>query len=346
LLVSEMAFLRDYWHPVATAADVRASQGAPRRVRLFGQEYVLWQAEGSEPAMSDPYCPHRAADLATGWIDGRDLVCPYHGWRFDDAGACTHIPQLDAGLPVPPKAKLHTYPVLERYGVLWTCVGTPVSDGPPRWAEAEEGGWRLYVEFFEQWNVAAPRIIDNNLDQSHLAYVHRTTFGDPDDAVLPHYGVEPTPGGGFTARIPQEQKGIGLQMGVTDDETQRFERIGEIELFAPLTTRTRIYYGGTGPDYCFYGAATPVDDQHSIYMRLTALSGTEEEQPFEPFTSFGRRVKEEDRIVLEATYPDFSLDITSEVHLRCDKSTLEYRKYLARLHDAQQEQRVTIGAGR
>jgi phenylpropionate dioxygenase-like ring-hydroxylating dioxygenase large terminal subunit len=345
LLVSEMPFLRDYWYPVATVAEVDASAGAPRRVRLFGSDYVLWRPEGGPPTMSDPYCPHRSADLATGWLDRGELVCPYHGWRFDGTGTCTHIPQLDRGLPVPPKARLRTYPVLERYGVLWTCVGDPASDAPPRWPEAEEGGWRLYVEFFEPWRVAAPRIIDNNLDQSHVAYVHRTTFGDPDDALLPHYGLEPTAAGGFKARIPQEQKGIGRQMGVTDDESTRFQRVAEIELFAPLTTRTRLFYGGSGPDYCFYGAATPVDDTHSVYMRLTALSGSESEQPFDQFTAFGRRVKDEDRTVLEATYPDFSLDITSEVHLRCDKSTLEYRRYLGRLQARYHEQHA-IGAVR
>jgi phenylpropionate dioxygenase-like ring-hydroxylating dioxygenase large terminal subunit len=341
-----MRFLRDYWYPIATVADLDTSAGTPRRVRLLGEDYVLWKPPGGDPVLGDPFCPHRSADLATGWLDGGDLVCPYHGWRFDGGGACTHIPQLDPGLPVPPKAKMRTYPALERYGVVWTCIGTPVTDGPPVWPEAEEGTWRLYVEFFEEWRVSAPRLIDNNLDQSHLAYVHKGTFGDPDDAVLPHYGVEPTPTGGFKARIPQEQKGIGVQMGVTADETQRFERVGEIELFAPLTTRTRLYYGGASPDYCFYGAATPVDDEHSIYMRLTALAGTEDEQPFGPFTEFGRRVKDEDRAVLEATYPDFSLDITAEVHLRCDRSTLEYRKYLARVHDAYEERPVSIGAGR
>ena len=81
---------------------------------------------------------------------------------------------------------------------------------PPRWPEAEEGGWRLFVEFFEVWNVAAPRIIDNNLDASHVAYVHRSTFGDPSNAILPAFDfdytetglpatIEGAVGSGFTA---------------------------------------------------------------------------------------------------------------------------------------------------
>jgi len=36
------------------------------------------------------YCPHRQADLGTfGAIEGDELVCTLHGWRFDLAtGKC------------------------------------------------------------------------------------------------------------------------------------------------------------------------------------------------------------------------------------------------------------------
>lgn len=331
MLVSEMAFLRNHWHPVAEAGAV----SGPAAVRLLGEDYVLWKS-GTGWTLSEPFCPHRSAHLAGGWVDGDDIVCPYHGWRFDGAGQCTHIPQLDAHLPTPPRARLRTYPAVERYGMVWVCVGEPLADGPPRWVEGDEAagkGWRLYVEFFEQWKVAAPRIIDNNLDQSHVAFVHRGTFGDPGNALLPQLTLEPTAIGGFRSRLSAEQPGIGVQLGLTTDETQRFGRVGEVELLAPLTTRTRLYFNGVGPDYGFFGAATPVDDHHSMYMRLSALSGSEEEQPWERFHAFGTRVKEEDRVILESTQPDFPVDITSEVHLRCDKVTLEYRKYLLRCLD-------------
>lgn len=324
MLVSEIGFLRDHWYPVAEAAAV----SAPTSVRLFGEEYVLWPT-GDGFSLADPFCPHRSAHLAGGWVDGDQLVCPYHGWRFGGDGRCTHIPQMDIDLPTPPRATLRTYPALVRYQMVWVCVGSPVTSEPPVWREAmDHPEWRFHVEFFERWKVAAPRIIDNNLDASHVAYVHRSTFGDPDDAHLPPIALEPT-AGGFVSRLHVEQKGVGQQNGAAvGDEVRRFERVTEIELLAPLVTRTRLYYGGAAHDYCFFGAATPVDDEHSLYMRLTALAGPEDEQPWASFTAFGHRVKEEDRVVLESTVPDFPVDVTSEVHLRSDKVTLEYRRYL------------------
>lgn len=324
--VSELAFLQDHWYPVAEIAAVTG----PTNVRLLGADYVLWPSGDDTFALADPFCPHRSAHLGGGWVDGGDIVCPYHGWRFDGTGHCSFIPQMDEGLPVPPRAALRTYPALARYGMVWVCVGAhPVSDEPPVWREAvDHPEWRFHVEFFEPWRVAAPRIIDNNLDASHVAYVHRSTFGDPDDALLPVPALEPTPTGGFVARLGTVQKGVGVQNGGSGDEATRFDRVTETELLAPLVTRTRLRYGGAAHDYCFFGAATPVDDDRSLYLRLTALAGPEAEQPWAAFHAFGTRVKEEDRVVLESTVPDFPVDVTSEVHLKSDKVTLEYRRYL------------------
>jgi phenylpropionate dioxygenase-like ring-hydroxylating dioxygenase large terminal subunit len=225
-------------------------------------------------------------------------------------------------------------PVRVRYGLVWTCVGDPVTSDPPAWPEADtaaQTGWRTYVEFFEPWACSAPRIIDNNLDNAHVAYVHRSTFGDPAFARLPRPTIRPNAEGGFTAVVTTRQVGVGVQLGVTDDEATVFVRDTISELVAPLTTRIRLRYHGAGPDYGFYGVATPVDDTSSIYVRLTALGGTPDEQPWERFHAFGTRVKEEDRTILETTDPDFPLDLTSEVHLKVDAPTVAYRRHLARL---------------
>jgi Vanillate O-demethylase oxygenase C-terminal domain len=64
---------------------------------------------------------------------------------------------------------------------------------------------------------------------------------------------------------------------------------------------------------------------------VSALAGTEKEQPYAMFWDFSRRVTEEDKFVLEQTNPDFPVGVTEEVHLRCDKVTLAYRRHLAGL---------------
>lgn len=225
-----------------------------------------------------------------------------------------------------------TVPSRARYGLLWACVGDAPSDGPPAWPEADDAaasGWRVMTEFFEEWNCSALRIIDNNLDNSHVAFVHRTTFGDPEDARWARPELHTGADGYFHATLCSAQRGLGVQLGVTGDETERFSRMSTTRLLAPLTTSVRMEFEQGGPDYAFYGTATPIDDHRSIYVRLTALEGSEEDQPWEPFHAFGTRVKEEDRVILESTIPDFPIDSTTEVHLRCDNATLAYRRTLS-----------------
>jgi phenylpropionate dioxygenase-like ring-hydroxylating dioxygenase large terminal subunit len=328
--VGEIPALRDQWYAIARATP--AGRPSVEAVTLFGDRYVLFVPERGAPGLVQEFCPHRGAALAAAKPLASTIQCCYHGWEFDAEGRCQRVPQLDDGLPIPPKAHLRSWPVVERYGLYWTCVGHPTTDGPPGWHEADDLGWRVQVDFFEPWKASALRIIDNNIDQAHPAFVHQNTFGDPSRPKVPKYQVEKTPTG-FLGRIAHEVGGVGPQMGVAD-ENLRFERITEVELLDIVHTRILLEYDGRAPDYCFYGSATPIDDEHALYVRISALAGTPEDQPYEMFWEFSRRVTNEDRVVLERTNPDFPVGITDEVHLVCDRTTLEYRRQLARCVDA------------
>ncbi len=326
MYISEIAALRDEWYAIGRVAS---EPGWSQRVELFGTEYVLFVPRAGAPVLTQAHCPHRGAHLAEARVLDQTMQCVYHGWQFDSSGRCTVVPQLDEGIPIPPRARIETWPVVERYGLYWACVGDSPSDGPPAWHEADELGWRVQVDFFEEWSCAALRIIDNNIDQAHPAFVHQQTFGDPSRPWVPRYELDHTERG-FRASIPQTVAGVGPQMGVTD-ESLMFERFQEVELLSPVQTRIRLSYGGQAPDYCFYGSATPLDDKRSMYVRVSALAAEDDSQPYAMFWDFSRRVTEEDRVVLETTDPDFPTDATSEIHLRCDRTTLEYRRVLGRL---------------
>lgn len=330
--ISQLQVLRDEWYAVGQVGSPGTAWS--ESVRLFGDEYVLFVASNGSAGLIQPRCPHRGAHLAAAEILGETLQCCYHGWQFDSAGRCVVIPQLDEGLPVPPKAHLSSWPVVERYGLYWSCIGEPSSDGPPSWYEADTLGWRVNVDFFEAWETCALRIIDNNIDQAHPAFVHQQTFGDPTRPQVPRYDLEKT-ARGFKAEVRHAVAGVGPQMGITD-ESLTFERLTDVELLSPVHTRILLAYDGQAPDYCFYGSATPMDDSHSMYVRISALMGSPEEQPYEMFWDFSRRVTVEDRVVLETTSPDFPIGVTNEVHLRCDKTTLEYRRLLGRLFAEEQ----------
>jgi nitrite reductase/ring-hydroxylating ferredoxin subunit len=40
-------------------------------------------------------CPHEGGQLCNGWIEGGEVVCPLHGYKFDlKTGACSTDPKL------------------------------------------------------------------------------------------------------------------------------------------------------------------------------------------------------------------------------------------------------------
>lgn len=69
----------------------------PRKVSLYGNDYVLWQ-DASENIHALPnICPHMGAMLSEGWCESlhgdaqAGIVCPFHALKFDGAG-CTVLP--------------------------------------------------------------------------------------------------------------------------------------------------------------------------------------------------------------------------------------------------------------
>ena len=65
---------------VAKAADVPPGQGCV--VEAAGKTLALFNVDGAFHAV-DNTCPHRGGPLGDGDLEGRLVICPWHGWRWD-----------------------------------------------------------------------------------------------------------------------------------------------------------------------------------------------------------------------------------------------------------------------
>jgi phenylpropionate dioxygenase-like ring-hydroxylating dioxygenase large terminal subunit len=91
-------------------------------VVLWGEAIVLFRdAEGKLQALEDR-CPHRQVKLSQGEVINGEMECIYHGWRFDAAGHCTHVPYLADNQKLP-TCTIKTYPVQELDGFVWLFPG-------------------------------------------------------------------------------------------------------------------------------------------------------------------------------------------------------------------------------
>src|SRR5580693_5975216 len=112
---SDWRALAPFWYPIAFSHEVKDK---PFPAKLLDERLVAFRIKG-KVAVARDLCLHRGAPLSSGWVEDGQLVCGYHGFRYDGEGRCVCIP-AHPGAAIPAKLKVQTFPVQERYGLIWT----------------------------------------------------------------------------------------------------------------------------------------------------------------------------------------------------------------------------------
>lgn len=74
------------------SADELPPPGRGRVVELGGREVALFNRNGEIHALENTCC-HRGGPLGDGSLQGSEVSCPWHGWRFDlETGECLNSP--------------------------------------------------------------------------------------------------------------------------------------------------------------------------------------------------------------------------------------------------------------
>ena len=90
--------------------------GEAKAAFYFDRHLVIWRDDSGEAHVQDAFCPHLGAHLGHGGVvEGCEIRCPFHGWKFDAEGTNTDIPYADR---TNQKGRINTYPVVERNGVV------------------------------------------------------------------------------------------------------------------------------------------------------------------------------------------------------------------------------------
>jgi nitrite reductase/ring-hydroxylating ferredoxin subunit len=114
-------YLRRFWHPVGLVVDASTT---PRKVRILGEDLILFRDGKGRPGLVHPRCCHRGASLYYGRGEEEGIRCCYHGWLFDVEGRCVDMPmEPDNGAKVRGKIRQPWYPVEERYGLIFAYMG-------------------------------------------------------------------------------------------------------------------------------------------------------------------------------------------------------------------------------
>ncbi len=188
-MLNDPVLLND-WHVIAYAPDLK--EGKPMSVRLLEEDLVLWRVGDRIHAWRD-LCLHRGTRLSLGKIEDETLICPYHGWTYNQEGQCIRFPAHPNQKP-PATARTKVYQAQERYNWVWVTLGDPAHD-IPLFSEWEDPAFHKIHCGPYHFNASGPRAIENFLDVTHFPFVHEGFLGDPAHADVNDYEVETTPDG-------------------------------------------------------------------------------------------------------------------------------------------------------
>lgn len=163
----------NFWYPIAASDDVVNKE--PHRAEVLGLKLVAYRDEDGNAHVLADTCTHRGASLGKGWVRDNCVVCPYHGWRFDKDGKCVDIPSLGDDETPPARAKVDSYPVQEKYDIVFAFLGDlPEEERPPLVDVPEWGqeGWRANKLLVFEVPTFYERSMENGLDPSHNEFVH------------------------------------------------------------------------------------------------------------------------------------------------------------------------------
>lgn len=139
--VREAGINPDYWYPVGWSEQLRSGKVMP--VVIWQQAIAVYRdAEGQLHALEDA-CPHKGIALHKGEVQGQLLACRYHGWQFNGQGECVQIPYFPENQKLP-CAKARSYPIQEKYGLIWVFPGDPTlarDRTPPEMPEFSQPNW-------------------------------------------------------------------------------------------------------------------------------------------------------------------------------------------------------------
>ena len=176
--------IRNAWYLAGLSEDFETEK-LERRV-ICETALVLWRTAEGEVVAFDDRCCHKRMPISAGrFLEGGVVECPYHGLGFDSAGKCVRVPSAP-GEPIPKRARLLPYSVLEQDGVVWLWPGDADRIGnvrPPATPEIVSSEWEhISGELLLKGNSVL--MVENLLDLTHFYPLHGNTIGQTSDNAI------------------------------------------------------------------------------------------------------------------------------------------------------------------
>jgi nitrite reductase/ring-hydroxylating ferredoxin subunit len=168
-------YLRRFWQPVAFVRDLT---DVPRRIRIMGEDLVVFRDRSGRIGLLQLHCTPRGTSLEFGIVQERGIRCCYHGWVFDIDGRILETPGEPVDSTLRHRLYQGAYPALEFCGLVYAYMGPPDARPVfPMYDTFDVPGLQLHpaAQFSMPCNWL--QVKDNAMDPVHTSFLQAISSG-------------------------------------------------------------------------------------------------------------------------------------------------------------------------
>lgn len=195
-----LPLLYEHWYVAGLGEEFDRT---PKERTLLERSLVFYRTLDGQLIAAQNRCLHRSFPLSESFLEGDELVCGYHGIRYDREGTIVRIPSQKKC----PDRKLRTYPIVEQGPLVFIWMGDGEADHSklpdlPFLADPD-----LKTLYGEHRIEASYLLMQENLnDLSHFSYLHKNSAGFDDSFLELPTTVTETPAGVSCYRVERDPK--------------------------------------------------------------------------------------------------------------------------------------------
>ncbi len=161
--------MRHYWFPIS--ASVELEENPVKKVRLLGEDLVLYKDKSGNLGLIDEPCPHRRVSMEYGIPEEEGLRCPYHGWLFNHEGRCLEQPAEPWNSTFKDRVTTKAYRAQELGGLVFAYMGPEPAPLLPRY---DLFVWDNVIRHIGVTVVPCNwlQCMENSLDPVHVEWLH------------------------------------------------------------------------------------------------------------------------------------------------------------------------------